>query len=225
MGVPRRINPHAVWDKHWLDASSKLYGEGIAGLNLALARGYSVVELKRIFSMKHCRKLYNAMRDASLLQKLPNKRWPNKDNVPQGLIAALKAVDLGMPQWCNGRIPAIPVPVMIAGLSRELQPDNPDSVAAHKAFFLDFPSVYEKAYGQKMPGVDLYISPLKSSVERLTYVVKPHPVMGYLATAILEGIGPWEEHGDNASKALTRLIATNIIINGIKKLKLLPSRS
>lgn len=124
----------------------ELYPELELALHEATQRGYSVIELSRILGNSASRHLYEIMRDAGLIAKLPKGRTP-KVNIHPGLAAALNERDLSFNRWVNSH-DLDPVEVA-AALATPLNENDSRSVAAHKAFRQDFRHLYCKVY--KLP--------------------------------------------------------------------------
>lgn len=120
----------------------------LLALSDAVDRGYSVVELARIMGNSTCKNLYAIMRDAGIITKLPRKRW-GKFDVHPALVTALGSCKLSFVQWANSH--DLDPAETVSALKTAVNPDNPQSVAAHEALQQDFKFLSHKMYGLPVP--------------------------------------------------------------------------
>lgn len=125
------------------NTEDELFPQLEEALHEATLRGYSVVELARILGNSTVLNLYNIMRTAGLIRKLPAGRVPKVDVHP-GLATALEKCNLTFYRWANSH--DLEPFAMAEALRHPVNQSDPKSVAAHKAFKQDFHQLYCKVY-------------------------------------------------------------------------------
>lgn len=202
------------------NTDDELYPELELALHEATLRGYSVVELSRILGNSGSRHLYEIMRNAGIIAKLPKGRTP-KIVVPPGLQAALKERELSFNRWVNTH-ELKPFEVASA-LAAPVKEDDPISVAAHKAFRQDFRHLYCKCYrlpaepdlaGNVGPAniltdYSVSIIPDKDNDRYKAFIVELPHCCGY---------------GADRMEALDALRSRYVLFHSIRKLKVLPDK-
>ena len=209
--------------RHWLHPGEPHYYDAIEAMGFAMLKGYSVINIKQVFNMENARFLYDVLREADMINKLPQKMYKGLDSIPAPMRSALEKMDFRFPRWCNGRNPPLDPVTAAKMLADPMIRGNEDSEAAHKAFARDFPYVYRQVFGVVLEDE---ISPYNEHLgptPRHTFIVRPK---NNVYVAETEELGPKVfGNGLTAAIALRKLQHELGIIAGIRKLRLMKDRN
>jgi hypothetical protein len=209
--------------KHWLTKGEPLYKLGILAIVFGLRKGYSCVEMHRVFGMPNARIIYQALRLHGEIKLLPRGRQPVFE-VPPEFAKTLEDVGLTFLCWCNSHFPVLNPALTAKALFAPRVVGQLESEMAHRAFFRDFHKLYAAMYGDGIADEKLYTSP-DDMPEKFDYNVLMDGT-SYVATVL-----NWPKGGDAPSEretdpvgALKKLVAYESTRRSIKKLDLLMDR-
>jgi hypothetical protein len=202
----------------WDEKDSQIYSLLVSELQRAYSLGYSVVELARTLNHKTANKLYAVMRNAGIVRKMERKRQP-KFEVHPALDSALKKCKLSFLQWCCSH--GVEPGPTAAALALPADEDDHASLAAHRSFQQDFPTLYAKVY-QTVPPETPCRDPEPIKERRSTYsVVIVFDQEKHAYEAHIPEIPECRAEGKNRDEAYFRLKQQYVMRSSIVKLRLL----
>ncbi|TSK07850.1 MAG: type II toxin-antitoxin system HicB family antitoxin [Geobacter sp.] len=210
-----RKRNHFRWD-----SSDELFPDFENALHEATLRGYSVVELARILGNSTSLNLYNIMRTAGLIRKLPAGRLPKVDIHP-GLAAALVKCNLTFYRWANSH--DLEPFAMAEALRSPANPKDAGSVAAHNAFRQDFLQLYCKVYQLPVETGRVGVGDQSTSLTDFRIIIEPDHENGRYRAYVPE-LANCVSFGKTHDEAYFALKSRYVLFRSIQKLRLLPDK-
>jgi len=203
---------------YWLTRGEDFYSETLSVLKSAIEKGYSVVEIKRVFNMGGAKQIYQTLRTEHVIPVLRKKGGP-KHVLPEIIDACIKKVNLGFPQWCNSRLPGLNTGETCDALLSPIEKNDPASVKAHTAFYLDFANEYHRNFQTRLD-VETYSSKTAETIVPDILVTQDHSqILAYVvANPQIRGTAP------NAPDAVKKVMFGLAVKAGLEKLKELPDQ-
>ncbi|WP_224962541.1 type II toxin-antitoxin system HicB family antitoxin [Geomonas subterranea] len=202
------------------NTADELFPDLEDALHEATVRGYSVVELARILGHSTALNLYNIMRTAGLIRKLPAGRVPKVDVHP-GLATALEKCNLTFYRWANTH--DLDPFEMAEALRSPVNMKDPKSVVAHKAFRQDFLHLYCKVYQQPDETSRVGANTPDMILTDFHITIEPDRENNRYRAYVHE-LANCSSYGKTHDEAYFALKSRYVLFRSIQKLRLLPDK-